>query len=319
MHPSPYNNNYIRRFEQIISTHNDSSNSSNNSLLSKNRKRPRLSPEQREQINSKRRVSSLTDEQRERRNSRRRITYITPEKREQINSKRRVSSLTAEQRERRNSKRRVSSLTPDQREQRNIKRRISSMSNEQRAVAITKRRRTTSTPQQSSSAASSVAALGMQPGGLNHAGQIHLDLQGLQQQHQQQMRLAQVVPQRSSTQPVHRSAQQAAVNSRAAPQHLVQQHPAHQQQAHSQHPQFLTSMHLDPHAGKKNATVAAAAAANNFNSQATMMMAADSNHLGSYGNLFRQAKIPVYTPQDLEIINSITRNSTTIININRRC
>lgn len=303
MHPSPYNNNYIRRFEQIISTHNDSSNSSNNSLLSKNRKRPRLSPEQREQINSKRRVSSLTDEQRERRNSRRRITYITPEKREQINSKRRVSSLTAEQRERRNSKRRVSSLTPDQREQ----------------LANTKRRRTTSTPQQSSSAASSVAALGMQPGGLNHAGQIHLDLQGLQQQHQQQMRLAQVVPQRSSTQPVHRSAQQAAVNSRAAPQHLVQQHPAHQQQAHSQHPQFLTSMHLDPHAGKKNATVAAAAAANNFNSQATMMMAADSNHLGSYGNLFRQAKIPVYTPQDLEIINSITRNSTTIININRRC
>lgn len=137
-----YDNHYIRRFEQIISTQNENSNSSNNSTIGSRKMRTPLTIEQREMINAKRRVSALTPEQRERRNSKRRITSLTPEQRERINAKRRVSSLTPEQREKRNSKRRVSALTQEQREKRNMKRRITSMSVEQRAIMNSKRRRT---------------------------------------------------------------------------------------------------------------------------------------------------------------------------------
>lgn len=253
---SAYDNNYIRRFEQIISTQNDNSNSSINSGLSlgSKKKRASLSAEQREMINSKRRVSALSGEQRERRNSKRRIESISAEQRERINSKRRVSSLTAEQRERRNCKRRVSSLTSEQREQRNQKRRISSMSSEQRAVVNLKRRRNTSP--HSGSTKNGQMSMQVQP---------HMQ----QQMHSQQQ----------------------------SNQHGAQ----HQQQP------FITTVHLDSR--KKSQSDA---------QYGSTLVMTDPNQLGSYGNLFRQSKMVQYTPQEMELINSI-RNGATIININRRC
>lgn len=184
------------------------------------------------------------------------------------------------------------------------------MSNEQRAVANTKRRRT-STPQQSSNTNGGVvvgSSMQQQQPGPNQIGQqIHLDL-GLQQH--QQMRLLPQVPQRSAQQ-VHGSSR----GGQQLPSPVQQQ--AHQQQPHTLHPQFITSMHLDPHGALKQKNTVTPVTANHFNPQATMMVPTDSNHLGSYGNLFRQAKLAPYTPQEMELINSLRNN--TIININRRC
>lgn len=194
------------------------------------------------------------------------------------------------------------------------------MSNEQRAVANTKRRRT-STPQQSSTSGGVVGSSMQQPG-VNQIGQqIHLDL-GLQQH--QQMRLLPQVSQARPGQQVHGRPNQPIHGSSRGGQQLtspvqpVQQ--AHQQQPQTLHPQFISSMHLDPHAGgvgKKNNTLTPVTP-NHFNPQASMMVPSDSNQFGSYESLFRQAKLAPYTPQEMELINSLRMNNT-IININRRC
>lgn len=242
---SLYDNHYIRRFEQIISTQNDNSNSSNNSTTVSKKPRTPLTPEQRELINAKRRVSALTPEQRERRNSKRRITSLSAEQRERINAKRRVSSLTPEQRECRNSKRRVSSMSQDQREKRNMKRRISSMTPEQRAILNSKRRRNTS-----------------------HQITAHS-----QQQTSQSIQ--------------HKQAQQIQIQ----PQE-----------------QFIAaSLHLDQ--SKKSDQ--------QFASAIVTVADAHQNHQLTSYDLFRQ-KIVQYTPQEMELINSL-RSSNINININRRC